>query len=348
MINRRLQQATGQIFKRIMLCVGLLACLFLLIETSGWASRHSVPLLVEHQVATEPESKLDGELNLKLVTYNIWGLPTWMTGARQGRYPKIARELERLDPDIILLQEAWTAEARKSAPAQGAWSIARAAGQYTFSQQSGLVTLSRFPIIGGEFYPFSRATFPDCFVNKGMLKVTVRLSSGQRLNLWNVHLQDGGTAELMLSQIRELASHVQVAQDGQIADLVGGDFNCTPGSRLFQELVNSLGPSVQQLGGAEPFVTWDGLSEKRGSGQTLDHIFIKRRMTFQNVQALQRVAFAAERLEQRLSDHFGIEAMVTLGTAPNLAEPIGTLLGTARLPVVTAAQSIYPSGRYAR
>lgn len=348
MMNRRLQRVIGQIFKRIALFVGLLACLFLIIETSGWASRRPVPLLVEHHALSVPENKSDRELNLKLVTYNIWGLPSWMTGARSGRYPGIARELERLDPDIILLQEAWTAEARKSAPAQGPWSIARAAGQHMFSQQSGLVTLSRFPIIGGEFYPFSRAAFPDCFVNKGVLKVTVRLSSGQMLNVWNVHLQDGGTAELMLSQIRELASHVQVAQDGQIADLVGGDFNCTPESRLFQELVNSLGPSVQQLGGAEPFVTWDGLSAKRGAGQTLDHVFIKRRTTFQNVQAVQRVAFAAECLEQRLSDHLGIEAMVTLGTAPNLAEPIGTLLRTARLPVVTAAQTIYPSGRYAR
>jgi endonuclease/exonuclease/phosphatase family metal-dependent hydrolase len=292
-------------------------------------------------------SKSDSEINLKMVTYNIWGLPSWMTGARSGRYPKIARELERLDPDIILLQEAWTDEARKSAPARGPWSIARAAGQHAFFQQCGLVTLSRFPIIGGEFYPFSRAAFPDCFVNKGVLKVTVRLSSGRMLNIWNVHLQDGGAPELVLSQVRELESHVQTAEDGQVADLVGGDFNCTPDSRLFLELANSLGPSVQQLGGAEPFVTWDGISAKPGAGQTLDYIFVKRHTKSQNAQAVPRVAFAAASLEQRLSDHFGIEAMVTLGAAPSLAEPIGAIMRSARLPVVTAAQNIYPSEQYA-
>lgn len=64
-------------------------------------------------------------LNLKLVTYNIWGLPSWMTGARSGRYPQIARELKWLNPDVILLQEAWTADARKSAPVGSQWSIAR-------------------------------------------------------------------------------------------------------------------------------------------------------------------------------------------------------------------------------
>jgi endonuclease/exonuclease/phosphatase family metal-dependent hydrolase len=345
MMNRRLHRAISQIFKTVGLCAGLLVCLFLLIETAGWASRHSVSLLVQHQAETVPAWKWDRELNLKLVTYNIWGLPAWMTGAPSGRYPRIARELERLDPDIILLQEAWTAEARKSVPAQGPWSIARAAGQYTCSQQCGLVTLSRFPIIGGEFYPFSRATFPDCFVNKGVLKVTLRLPSGPRLNVWNVHLQNGGTTELKLSQIRELEWHVQAAEDGQIADLVGGDFNCTPESGLFLELANSLGPSVQQLGGVEPFVTWDGMSGKSGAGQTFDYIFIKKRAKFQIVQAVPRVAFAAERLEQRLSDHFGVEALVTLGTAPSLAKPISTLLGAARLPVVTAAQSFFPSGR---
>jgi endonuclease/exonuclease/phosphatase family metal-dependent hydrolase len=341
MMNRRLHRTLGHIFKRIALLAAPLACLFLAIETVGWASRRPVPLLVEHRPVTAPPGKSDRELNLKLVTYNIWGLPSWMTGARPGRYPRIAGELERLDPDFVLLQEAWTDEARKSAPAQGPWSIARAAGQHMFVQQSGLVTLSRFPIIGGRFYPFSRAAFPDCFVNKGVLKVTVRLSSGQVLNVWNVHLQDGGTPELMLSQIRELESHVQAAQDGQIADLVGGDFNCTPESRSFRELVNGLGPSVQQLGGTEPFVTWDGMSGKHGAGETLDHIFIKKRATFQNVKAIQRVAFAAESLEQRLSDHFGIEAMVTLSGTPSLAQPLGMLLGTARLPVVTAAQGMY-------
>src|SRR5215472_13595444 len=98
-----------------------------------------------------------------------------MTGAASGRYPRIARELERLDPDIILLQEAWTSNARKAVPTNGLWAIARGAGQHTFFQQNGLIILSKFPIVGGEFYPFSRAAFPDRFVNKGALKVTVQI-----------------------------------------------------------------------------------------------------------------------------------------------------------------------------
>jgi endonuclease/exonuclease/phosphatase family metal-dependent hydrolase len=254
-----------------------------------------------------------------------------MTGARSGRYPKIARELERLDPDIILLQEAWTAKARRSAPAGGRWAVARADGQHTFFQQSGLITLSKFPILGGQFYPFSRAAYPDRFVNKGALKVTVRLPDGRMLNVWNVHLQDGGSAELRLSQVRELAARVQAADDGQVADLVGGDFNCTPRSDLCGELVKSLGPSVQQLGGAEPFVTWDGLSAKPGAGQTLDYIFIRGQEILQNPQAAPRAVFAAGSPDQRLSDHLGMEAVVDLSPAPTLAGAFGPMLQSSPL-----------------
>ncbi len=232
----------------------------------GCTSHRPVALHVDRRPGITTPAGLDGRLSLKLVTYNVWGLPGWMTGARSGRYPQIARELERLDPDVALLQEAWTAKARRSAPKAGPWSVARAAGQHVFFQQNGLVTLSKFPILGGQFYPFSRAAFPDRFVHKGALKVTLQLPGGEVLNVWNVHLQDGGPPQVQRSQVRELIGHVLAAQDGQTADLVGGDFNCTPESALYRELEAGLGRSAVQLAGVPPFATWDGLSTKPGRG----------------------------------------------------------------------------------
>jgi endonuclease/exonuclease/phosphatase family metal-dependent hydrolase len=219
--------------------------------------------------------------------------------------------------------------------------VAQDAGQHTFFQQCGLVTLSRFPIIGGQFYPFSRAAFPDRFVNKGVLKVTVQLPDGCVLNVWNVHLQDGGSMAIRLSQVHELVSRVKAAEDGQNADLVGGDFNCTPGSVVYSELARSLGPSLQQLSGAPPFVTWDGLSTKSGSGQTLDHIFVRGRQAFPVVSAVPRAAFSAPTLQERLSDHLGIEAVLQLRSAPRLATAPGALAQRPRLPGAIPAQAIY-------
>jgi endonuclease/exonuclease/phosphatase family metal-dependent hydrolase len=324
--------------------VGALAGLALVIGSDGCASRYPARLLIEHQATLAPVNCSERGLSIKLVTYNIWGLPSWMTGARPGRYPRIARELERLDPDIILLQEAWTAKARKSAPTNGRWAIARPASQHTFFQQSGLVTLSKYLIIGGEFYPFSRAALLDRFVNKGVLKITVQLPEGQVLNVWNVHLQESGSSEVRRLQVRELVSRVQAAEDGQIADLVGGDFNCTPESPLCRELANSLGPRVEQLGGANPFVTWDGLSAKPGAGQTIDYIFIRERTIIQRQQAIPHVAFAAASLKQRLSDHLGIEAVVDLSPAHGLAGAVGLLLESSFLPGVGAGGAMYGGG----
>jgi len=272
--------------------------------------------------------------DLKLVTYNVWGLPSWMTGAQRGRYPRIARELQRLDPDFILLQEAWTAKARKAAPADGRWGLARADGQHTFFQQSGLVTLSKCPILGGEFYPFSRAAYLDRFVNKGVLKVTVQLPDGQLLNIWNVHLQEGRWSDTRQSQVLELVARVRAAEDGQIADLVGGDFNCTPESPMGQELARSLGASVVQLGGVEPFVTWDGLSTKPGAGKKIDYVFVRERAIFRDLQAVPRVVFAAAKPEQRLSDHLGIEAVMNLSPAIALAGAVRPLPESLPLPTV--------------
>ena len=338
------QQPVRKFLGKLVGFAGPVAALALLLETSGCASRRPAPLVVEYPAMALPAVSSEEGFRFKLVTYNIWGLPSWMTGAPAGRYPRIERELERLDPDIILLQEAWTAKARKSVPASGRWAIARGAGQHTFFQQNGLVTLSKFPILGGEFYPFSRAAFPDRFVNKGVLKVTVQLPGGKVFNIWNVHLQEGDWPEIQLSQVRELLSHVKAAEDGQMADLVGGDFNCTPESPLCRELVNSLGPTVQQLGGADPFVTWDGLSVKHCPGQTIDHIFIRKRATFQNLQAIPHVAFATRSLAERLSDHLGIEAVVKLNPAPIPTSVVDLLPNSPPEPTLTAGRSRYGGG----
>ena len=299
------------------------ASVALLLETCGCASRRPTPVVVDHQVMAERTGRSDEELKLKVVTYNIWGLPWWLRGGRGGRYAEIARELERLDADFILLQEAWTANARKAVPRRGHWAIACAAAQHSFFQQSGLVTLSKFPIVGGQFYPFSRAAFPDRFVNKGVLKITVQLPGGEVLNVWNAHLQDAGAVRTRRSQIRELASRIQSAEDGQIADLVAGDFNCTPDSSLYGELADSLGVNLQQLAGARPFVTWDRLSAKPGAGETLDYIFLRARSRVQIRQADTQVAFTASRMKQRLSDHLGVETIVSLSCGASLAGGAG-------------------------
>src|SRR5260370_277320 len=109
-MNRSLGQSTHQIAVcRLWDLLPLTGVVFLL-ATSGCAIHRPAPLLVTHQIRDHVSNGLEREVSLKLLTYNIWGLPSWMTGAPPRRYSRIQHDLDHLDPDIILLQAAWTAQ----------------------------------------------------------------------------------------------------------------------------------------------------------------------------------------------------------------------------------------------
>jgi endonuclease/exonuclease/phosphatase family metal-dependent hydrolase len=264
-------------------------------------------------------------IDLRMISFNVWGLPVWMNGASQNRYSRIAQQLEELHPDFVLLQEVWTKQARASSPAGREWSMAWSSGQANFFKENGLLTISRHPILGGEFHPFRAAAVPDSLVKKGALKVTIELAEGFRLNVWNVHLQAGGADAVRSRQITELVSWVAATRDGQIADLVAGDFNCTPESEQYRVLSQQIGPSVQSISGKPGFTTFDGLSTSAVAGQILDHAFIRILTAIDGIEASPRAVFTAERITDRLSDHLGIEVALRFALSPQVGRGIETL-----------------------
>src|SRR5262245_44231652 len=219
----------------------LLAPLAIALLSAGCASYSPRPVVIKPATAPATVWVADsGRVDLRMGSFNIWGLPGWMNRASSSRYTRIARELESLHPDLILLQEVWTKRALRSAPTGPEWFTARGSGQANFFQENGLLTISRHPILGGEFHPFHAAALPDYLVKKGALKVTIELPGGQRLNVWNVHLQAGNAQATRSRQIAELVTWVRAASDGQVADVVAGDFNCTPDSAQYQTLLEQI------------------------------------------------------------------------------------------------------------
>jgi endonuclease/exonuclease/phosphatase family metal-dependent hydrolase len=288
----------------------------LVLLLSGCMSVGPKPIVVHpgHSPSRVEVGLHQGE-QLTLVTYNIWGLPPWINFASSKRYVGIARELERLDADLVLLQEVWTKKALEALPTNGNWSVA-AARPANFFRRNGLVVLSKFRILSGEFHPFRSAALPDALVTKGALRVTIELADKRRLNVWNVHLQDGHAYHTRGRQIAELLGWIRKAANGQFADLIGGDFNCTPDSADYRKLSRALGPEVEELKGPGHFVTYDGLSADPLRAQTLDYVFIRRGPQAGKLRASPSVAFTASGTQQRLSDHFGIQVPMSLGFAP--------------------------------
>jgi len=229
-------------------------------------------------------------------------------------------------------------------PEDGPWHVATTPRPKCVFRRNGLAILSVHPIVAGEFRAFRSSAFPDLLVNKGVLKVTVELPGRGRVNVWNVHLQSQGAERTRAEQIEELIGWVEEADEGQVLDLIAGDFNCLPGSVHHRRLCEAFGSSVRPGGSADYFPTWDGLSDDPSRAKTLDYVFIRKRAGAGRLQSRTEPAFTAAAVGQRCSDHLGVMAELEFGRAPGLfagggpfsarrALPLALLIQPPRLPL---------------
>jgi hypothetical protein len=151
-----------------------LATSSVLLFMDGCATHQPGPITIQrHHLIWCRAAWVPTEIRLELVTFNIWGLPSWLNGATDARFSRIAGELERLQPDFVLLQEVWTRRAADAIPCSAGWWRAHRDSPTLFGK-IGLVTLSKHPIVGGEFFPFNDASFPSASSTRERLR--------QRLN----------------------------------------------------------------------------------------------------------------------------------------------------------------------
>lgn len=336
--------------ERYRLALGSSPCLAIVTQPSGIRAshradgRHTPLAAIAACTACSPSAKTTeepGVFGLDEITANDSGLLSWMNHEPKARYVRIAFDIERLHPDLVLLQEVWTKSAAAVAPTNMGWLIARAPSA-NFFRRNGLMILSRMPISGGEFHSFSKAAFPDSLVRKGALKVTVLAPGGQRLNVWNVHLQSAAP-RVRLRQIQQLAAWVRDADDGQAADLVGGDFNTTPDSPEFKLLSQELGQTAHELAHLPFSPTYDGLSPDLKMVQTIDYLFIRPRTPIIKLEAAPTITFTNANPRQRFSDHVALEVALRF-RAQSFFASISPTNGLSWRPVVYSSHPTTPVG----
>jgi endonuclease/exonuclease/phosphatase family metal-dependent hydrolase len=110
--------------------------------TSHAYTRTNMP----HQIQTS---------QLKIVSFNIWDLPYWFVKDRKQRMHKIAEYLQRLDAEIICLQESFDVHHRRLLYehlgldryyASGGFEATRKVPLASFDTTGGLVIFSKFPM----------------------------------------------------------------------------------------------------------------------------------------------------------------------------------------------------------
>jgi endonuclease/exonuclease/phosphatase (EEP) superfamily protein YafD len=152
-----------------------------------------------------------------VVTYNIQRLP-WK---RKGMEPLMA-----LEHSVIYLQECFFRWSGKSVEAHFPdYYVCKGTLQGVRLMNSGLVILSRFPILESEFVPF-KACNPysfDRLAEKGILSALVRID-GRPVRLVNTHLQSSSQEydPYSLLQLDELFDYLSGLREPY---LLGGDFN---------------------------------------------------------------------------------------------------------------------------
>ena len=130
---------------------------------------------------------------LKVLTFNTWGVP-FFSRDRSARMSAIGRALSTMDVDVVLLQEVFYAEDRRrlvEAAARGG--LAHSHYFHSGLIGSGLLTLSRYPIVDSSFLRFRLNGRPqdlvrsDYYAGKGVGRVRVSTPAGP-VDVYNAHL----------------------------------------------------------------------------------------------------------------------------------------------------------------
>lgn len=142
------------------------------------------------------------ENNIKVLSYNIDDLACHRhqyTTKDQARATEIIKYLESTNADIICLQEVWGETmkqelldafiAKNYYVALPPWRK-----NYFFGENSGLMTISKYPIITQTFIPFNNARGTCRLFNKGVQYCHIRVPNSNpqtsiEFNIANTHLQ---------------------------------------------------------------------------------------------------------------------------------------------------------------
>ncbi|MFA7597310.1 MAG: endonuclease/exonuclease/phosphatase family protein [Novosphingobium sp.] len=203
--------------------------------------------------------------DLSVLTYNVKGLPWPAAWDRPSALRQISSRLalmrqERTHPRVIVLQEAFTDEAKAlgdaagypyqvlgpylrqggEAPAAPGQAASRERRWYLGETQgtpldSGLMILSDYPVVSvtRESFPDGNCAGFDCLAAKGVLLVRLELPQGGQVEVLTTHFNSRGASKAPRkdsqaayeSQARFLAAFVRRHHDPRLPLVIAGDFN---------------------------------------------------------------------------------------------------------------------------
>lgn len=289
----------------------LILIVFLLLSHQSFAARQHDLTLLSYNIYTIP--CLKNKTPLQKLIVKLFGRKCPIEGhysqTINQRIEKFKEHLAQMnnDPDVILIQEAFSSRARifedyaiknlalKSYPykAEGPkshhksildfidGSILKPKLNANGALGSGLLIFSKYPLKNVQTMKFSECEFSDCASVKGLLKVTLKHPTLGDITLINTHLQaEDQFDEIRVNQIQEIYNFLQ---DHEVLDKVifAGDFNFQadelfyPSFGDFKYLFYDYDMSSALCKQDSLCRFTDSVSEEYKNGLTWDHSFTK-------------------------------------------------------------------------
>lgn len=187
--------------------------------------KSSITLLIAIAVAMNVSSckKKDSEKNIKVICYNVAGLPEIVSSSSPETYTSSISPLLN-DFDVVHLQEDFC---YNDSIILFATHPHQTNHMGCVPEGDGLFGLSCFPISGVDRHAWEDCTGADCLTPKGFYYSRIEVFDGQYVDFYNVHCNAGGSdesKEARRGNIRQLCTYMSQHSTGKPV-IIMGDFN---------------------------------------------------------------------------------------------------------------------------
>jgi endonuclease/exonuclease/phosphatase family metal-dependent hydrolase len=298
--------------KHFVISIGL----WLAISLSLWAQYDN-----KNQLPTPPHSPSDTSIELNVLSWNIYMLPTriFKDMGQEERAQLIADTLLKCQYDVIVFSEAFHQKARhilaKKLLPTYPYQSKVGNRKFGLKTNSGVWIVSRFPLkMLGEIQ-FESCTGFDCWARKGAMLLSIE-KNGKTFQILGTHLQSGEGAQrdtIRCQQYRDIYQQLLLPQQQQgIPQIIAGDMNTIA---TYSQMLQLLNAQDTQQG--EINYTW--ATPDYGNYQFLfDYILTRPNGTTILEQHSQKNQFTHEwQLHKKnyldLSDHYGLALKIRFG-----------------------------------
>lgn len=172
---------------------------------------------------------------LQLLTYNVAGLPEWLSPSLPSRNQPLASPLFR-NYDLVLTQEDWAYHELLVQEVDHPF-IATPSERESSFLGDGLGLFSRYPMSGTRHIAWTHcngylSALSDCLADKGFAVTTIWLGPFASIDLINLHADAGQSpedAQAREQEFEQLRDFIETQEQGR-ALIVAGDTNLDPRS----------------------------------------------------------------------------------------------------------------------